>query len=246
MIEPDGAGVAHRGAQHLPERLELPRLQGNRIEGRQTPILPGGVVEVGRRSYREPGHDGILIAPGIEAVRLHPDRDVEIKPDRQSQVLRALPAGGELLIGHPLHELEIADGLAIAVAQLRQRRLGRISPLRRPLRPGRAEPPAQEFEAGKPRQDGPAFAPESFRTPRARRIRAAKIFVSQRQRPRLGARYARVIDQLALRKLCHLVLEPGGRKPRKFRDRIDIDIERIEKQPAVGRVRARGLGAIVE
>ena len=102
MIEPDGAGVAHRGAQHLPERLELPRLQGNRIERRQAPILPGGVVEVGRRSDREPGHDGILIAPGIEAVRLHPDRDVEIKPDRQGQILRALAAGGELLDRPPI------------------------------------------------------------------------------------------------------------------------------------------------
>jgi hypothetical protein len=52
VIEPDRAGVAHRGADHLPERLERPELQTRRIETGKTPVLPERVQRIGRRADR--------------------------------------------------------------------------------------------------------------------------------------------------------------------------------------------------
>jgi hypothetical protein len=55
-----------------------------------------------------------------------------------------------------------------------------------------------------------------------------------------------VIDQLALPKLFHLALQSGCGKAGKLRYRLDIDIKRVEEQPAVRRIRACGLGMVIE
>ena len=55
-----------------------------------------------------------------------------------------------------------------------------------------------------------------------------------------------MIHQLPLRKFRHLAAQPARPEPGKFRYRLDIDIERVEKQPAVGRVGAGSLGTIIK
>ena len=53
-----------------------------------------------------------------------------------------------------------------------------------------------------------------------------------------------IIDDLARPQRCERVAGPGIEI--KFRQLFDVDIERIEKQPAVGRIRAAIAGTIVE
>ena len=81
MIEPDRAGMPHRGAQHFAKRLEGLLLQAGGVEAGKAPALAGGVERIRRRADAEMARDRHLFVPGIEAVGLHADRDVEIKPD---------------------------------------------------------------------------------------------------------------------------------------------------------------------
>ena len=84
MVDADRAGMAHRGAQHLPERLEAARNQAVRIIGGEAPVLAGGIELVGRRADRQPAQHHVLVHPGVGAAGIDADRGVEIEPDRQS------------------------------------------------------------------------------------------------------------------------------------------------------------------
>ncbi len=50
---------------------------------------------------------------------------------------------------------------------------------------------------------------------------------------------AAIIDQLSIPKRLDLPLQPGRRKAGKFRNRLHVDIERIEKEAAVRRIGRR-------
>ena len=75
----------------------------SRIDARQAPALALRVERVRRRADLDARQVEILIAPGVETVGPDADREVEIEPDRKAGVTRAVAAGGELLIGDPLH-----------------------------------------------------------------------------------------------------------------------------------------------
>ena len=53
MVEPDRAGVAHRGAQHVAVRREGLLLQPGGVEAGKAPGLAGRVERVGRRADAE-------------------------------------------------------------------------------------------------------------------------------------------------------------------------------------------------
>ena len=90
VIEPDRAGMAHRGPQHLAVRLERLQLQPGGVEARKAPVLAGGVERVRRRTDAEMARDRGLLVPGVEAVGLHADGDVEIEPDLHAALEREL------------------------------------------------------------------------------------------------------------------------------------------------------------
>ena len=99
MIEPDRAGVAHRGAQHLAIRLERLQFEAGGIEPGKAPVLPRGIERVRRRTNRKMAGNRRLLLPRVEAVGLHADGDVEIKPDLHSEPDGKVPARLQLPVG---------------------------------------------------------------------------------------------------------------------------------------------------
>ena len=62
------------------------KLEPGGIEAGKAPALAGGVERIGRRADAEMARDRDLLVPGIEAVGLHADRDVEIEPDLHAEL----------------------------------------------------------------------------------------------------------------------------------------------------------------
>src|SRR5262249_16920363 len=108
VIEPNGARKLHRRAQQITKRLASALDQGRRIDAGKPPTLPLGVELIALCAALERRQDQILIVPGIEPVRSHTDRNVEIESDRQPCVMRLVPASRELPVRDPLDEFEIA------------------------------------------------------------------------------------------------------------------------------------------
>ena len=70
------------------------------------------------------------------------------------------------------------------------------------------------------------------------------MLVGKTQGIELGARHADVVDQLAAAQ--RIEIDAGRRGAGKFRNGVDIDVERIDEDAAVRRIRARLLRAIGE
>ena len=169
VIEPDRAGVAHRGPQHLAKRLEGLHGESGRIESGKAPVLAERVQRVRRRADGEMAGDRRLLVPGVESVGLHADGDVEIETDLHAEVMRELLARSQLLVGDPLHEFDELDlALVGACAQFGAFVVIRPPPFLRPFPPRLVEAMPQHFKAGKPRQERRAFGAE-FREIRASR-----------------------------------------------------------------------------
>ena len=81
MIEAYGAGMPHRGAQHVGKRRKVLLFEAGRIEAGEAPALAGGVERIRWRTDAEMTGDRDLLVPGIETIGLHADGDVEIEPD---------------------------------------------------------------------------------------------------------------------------------------------------------------------
>ena len=77
--------MAHRGPQHLPERLEGPDFEAGGVEAGEPPVLARGVQRIRRRADGEMAGNRRLLVPGIEAVGLHADRDIEIETDLHAE-----------------------------------------------------------------------------------------------------------------------------------------------------------------
>ena len=101
----------------------------------------------GRRADAEHARDRALLVPGIEAVGLHADGDVEIEPDLHAELLRQIGGGSQLPVGGPLHEFDEFDFTGVrALAQGSASGFVRLPPLLRPFPPRLADLPAKEFE----------------------------------------------------------------------------------------------------
>ena len=153
MIEPDRAGMAHRGAQHVAVRLERLDLEPGGVEAGKAPVLAGGIERVGRRADAEMARDRRLLVPGVEAVGLHADRDVEIEPDLHAELVRQFGGGTELPVGGPLHEFDERDfgGLGSLCARPAHG-VVRLPPFFRPFPPRLVEFVPEHLETGKARQ----------------------------------------------------------------------------------------------
>src|SRR5262245_57611781 len=155
VVQPDCPGVTHGGLQHAAERLELPLFETNRIESRQAPVLPGGIERVWRRADRHARQDRILIGPGVEAIAANADRNVEVEPERQAASAGSRTTAVELLVGHPLHELDELDACRLGSPEPVERFFLGRTPLLRPFPPRMSEFPAQPLETCKAGEGGP-------------------------------------------------------------------------------------------
>ena len=248
MVEPDRAGVPHRRPQHRPERLKRLQLQTGGVEAGEAPILAGDVQLVGRRADREiPGNRDLLV-PGIEAVGLHADRDIEIKTDLHAEPGRALLAGLQLTVRHPLHEFDEFDlGRIGARAQGRAFGLFGLPPLLRPFPPWLVEFVPQRLEAGEPRQQRRALGAKLLEILPAARFRVGFEAIERcAQRPPFQRGDGDIIDDIALPQPRDAVAAPGEGVGLKFGKLFGVDIQRIEKQPAVRRIGAAIAGPVVE
>ena len=129
------------------------KLEPNGIEPGEAPGLAGGVERIGRRADAEMAGDRNLLVPGIEAVGLHADGDVEIEPDLHAELLRQIGGSPQLPVGGPLHEFDEFDFIGVrALAKRSASGLVRLPPLLRPFPPRLAEFVPEHLEAGKVRQ----------------------------------------------------------------------------------------------
>src|SRR5207244_120122 len=109
VIEPDGAGMAHRGREHVMEWLERPYFEAGGVETRQPPVLAGGVQGIRWSADRQVAGNRRLLLPCVETVGLDPDRHVEVEADLHAEPGRKFAARPQLLIGTPLDEFDELD-----------------------------------------------------------------------------------------------------------------------------------------
>ena len=241
--------MAHRGLQHLAERLEGGRCSSpvalKPASPQSWPAVLSGSGGAPTPRWRE---IGILLVPGVEPVGLDADRDIEIEPDPHAQMIGKRTAGRELPVGIPLHEFDELDlGHVRPVAQFGAFAIVRLPPFGRPLPPRRLELVPQHLEAGEVRQQRAALGAKFCKIILA--LGACLGLERDKggpQRAPFQAGNRDVIDGFALpqsrRGLCAFSQGAGW----KLGNFFDVDIERVEKQPAVRRVRAAIAGPVVE
>ena len=157
--------------------------------------------------------------------------------------VRGVLAGGELAIGHPLHELLERDFVVMVEAEVVQVGDLGATPGPRPFEPRyRRVMAAQHFEAGEAQQRVALLGAVGFEVGAAFCARTlAEGFISEMQAGELGGSDARVSDQRRLAQGGDFTGKPGCRQAGKFRNRLHVDIERVEEDAAIGRVGARAL-----
>ena len=248
MVQADRAGVPHGRGYQPAHRLEVAGGQRMRIEGGEAPVLTRRIEFVGRGADRNIGKHDVLIAPGIGAVRVDADGDIDIKSDRKTVPPRLVTAGLQLAVSDPLHELMEFTRIAMRAVKVVQGANFGMTPGVRPLRPRRRRVTlAQNFEAGKAQQRVALLLSERFEFGTALCARRdAKAIIGQTQGGELDAGHICIGNDVRGAQGAEFGLEPRRNDAGKFGKRFDIDIERVEKQPAIGRVGARLVGTIRE
>ena len=138
-----------------------------------------------------------------------------------------------------------ADLVGLFGAQLGDLRLAGPLPAFGPIPPrGAAEPLAQDLERGKPHEVLALLVLKVFEVAPARIGGVAKPRMAGAQRRDLGARDAGILHHVRRAQRRNLRFEPERGEARKLIDRVEIDVERIEKLAAARRVRARILRAV--
>src|SRR5665213_764730 len=169
------------------------------------------------------------MSPGVGAVRIDPNREVEIEANRHSLARRNVAAFHELPVGKPLKIFDEAALLRFAFSHIRQgaglcscQRLG-------PLTPGPARiTGAQDFKGAEFREAFAALASEGLEViaPLTSR-RALEALVSQAQGLGLEESDARIVDERRLAATLRLPLKLciglEAWHP------IDRDVERVEE-----------------
>ena len=85
VIDAQGAGVTHIGAQQVDEGLKASGAQRDRIPGRQAPILASQIPGVRRRANAHAPREQCLVLPNLSAGTVHADRQILVKPDSHPQ-----------------------------------------------------------------------------------------------------------------------------------------------------------------
>src|SRR3954449_13182845 len=73
-----------------------------------------------------------------------------------------------------------------------------------------------------------------------------KRAVRELERQRLGVCNSMVVDNIVVSEPQDRVSQPGCFQPGKFRHRLNVDIEWIEEEPAVGKIRTCLVRPIIE
>jgi hypothetical protein len=158
---------------------------------------------------------------------------------------RGILARVQLPVRDPLHELVEFVFVTMHLSKALQARAIRIAPRLRPFRPGLGGIVLpQTFKGRKTHQRIALLLPIGLE------IRAAlwggggpEAVVSQTEAGDLGMGDADVSDHVRRAQRVNFLVESSRRGAREFRNRLDVDIERIEIQPAVGCVGAGPFGA---
>ena len=243
MIDAHRAGVAHGRAQHLAERLEAARDKAVRIVRGEAPVLAGRIELVGRRADRQSAQHDALLHPGVGAAGIDADRGVEIEADRQAapraRCRGSVRAGARRSIAGIRESRCRRDGLR-AIAATRHRRAAAIPPAIPAMR--RNAVAASVSKAAKHSSARPRSCPIGCEI-LARRSSlpfAAKLRYAARNAAIFERRDRRIIDQFGVAQPGNISGETVPHDAVELLDRLDVDIERIEEQPAVRRVRAAG------
>jgi hypothetical protein len=189
-----------------------------------------------------------LLVPGIESIRLHADGDIKVKPDLHAKPHREIAAGLQLAVGGPLHEFHEFDlGCICARAQFAAFDVVGFSPFLRPFPPRLVEFVPQHFEAGEPRQQRRALVTKFFKIPLACTVRIGlECFERQPQRAPFQLSDADIVDGTARSQPGDVFTARGESAALNFRQLFDVDIECIQEQPAVRRIRAAVGRTVVE
>jgi len=189
-----------------------------------------------------------LFLPRVEPVGLHTDGHIEIQTDLHSEPRGAIAARLQLLVGRPLNEFDELDLCRIrARVKCCASGVVRLLPLRRPFPPGPIEFMPQNFEAGEPRKHCPALV---AKLRESRQTFGAGIGLEDLKRRSQPAPFqfgdGGIIDDIALPQPHDGVAVFGESTGSKFRKFFNVNIERIQKQPAVRRIGAAIGGAVIE
>src|SRR5215467_14311920 len=167
--------MAHRRRQQFAQRRKVTGNEAVRIISRQAPILAGGVQHVRRRADRYVPQQAPLLGPAVRSGGVDADGEVDVKTDGAAALTSDRLTRRKLTISHPLNVLMKADLIG-------------------PLPPAGVELRSQCLECGKAFETPTTFAPERGKVVATIRP-LAKPAVTLAQRPHLGARDARIVDQ---------------------------------------------------
>ena len=189
-----------------------------------------------------------MLIPRIESARFHADGNIEIEPDRKAKLLAERDAGLQLFVRAPLHKFGKRDCIRIIVApELRQRCIIRPTPRLRPLPPGAPVFSPQHLKTGKAGQGLAALLAKCIESTFAlERGTGFELRKGKPQRTLLQRSDARIVHQLGIPQPFDLGMALRHEMLRQFRQRRHIDIDRIQKQAAVRRIRAAIFSLIIE
>ena len=169
--------MTHIGADEIDEAGISLVAQRMGIERRQTPVLPGRVENVRRRSDMRARDDEIRMRPGLRAGAVGADGEVAIDADRHAPGAGGLRGFRQLLIGDPLHPGEKIDPIPMLLREPRHGCragvlifLGPVPPIC-PSRYLRGEIFAQRLEAAEPLERIALLAAKIARMPGSGRCR---------------------------------------------------------------------------
>ena len=185
--------------------------------------------------------DRDLLVPGVETIGLHADRDIEIEPDAEAELLAKIAAGAQLPVGDPLDIFGEGDGIGLgAVAQHRALLVVRMRPDIRPFPPRPDIVVAQCLEAGKAIEQRPLLGAKRLEVGHILRGIGAPGLKGLTQRCPFDGGDVVIVDTVA-RLDVGKVVRRGD--PRQLRH---INIERVEEGAAVRRIGAAIAGPVVE
>src|SRR5262245_2293205 len=137
-------------------------------------------------------------------------------------------------MGYPLHKFEEAGRCCFGPPQRIERLLFRPSPLVGPLPPRMSKFPAQPLKARKANQRGAArlSKPTEGVTPFQTAL-LAKRLICKPERAHLRICNAVIVDDVLHSKAFDLFFQPCSLEAGKFRNCLNVDVQRTEKKSAV-------------
>ena len=96
------------------------RRNASGLSGASPQFWPDRLSGSGGAPIAAPGDDQLLVGPGLGAVRIDPDREVAVEPDRQPGFAARRRRTPELAVGMPLQELEELDAARHAPGRMRR------------------------------------------------------------------------------------------------------------------------------